>query len=391
MESHEEFRELCALSTSGDLSYQEQQRLDEHLAGCSECRETLNEFEAAANIGVPLLLSEMPEIHADRNARLPVHANWNLTWVSFAAVVLLMCALGTYTYRMGRSRGNEAAQATADSTGARLRSLEQQLSDAGHERGLLEAQLADRDRTISAIRRQIEVQSSALSQMKAVQANLQQTVTNDDAAKQQTVEANDKLGQELSASQASLDKLQAELGTLQQGRNESEARLVALKAQDDELSSQLSQQNETISRQDELLAHDRDIRELMGARDLYIAEVYDVGQDAKTAKPYGRMFYTRGKSLVFYAYDLDRQPGLKNASTFQAWGRVGQAHQHALSLGIFYEDSAAKKRWVLKSDNPKDLSAIDAVFVTIEPQGGSHEPSGKPLLFAYLKIDPNHP
>jgi hypothetical protein len=62
-----------------------------------------------------------------------------------------------------------------------------------------------------------------------------------------------------------------------------------------------------------------------------------------------------------------------------------------MNLGIFYEDNAAKKRWVLKCDSPKELAEIDAVFVTVEPQGGSHEPSGKPLLFAYLKIDANHP
>jgi hypothetical protein len=46
---------------------------------------------------------------------------------------------------------------------------------------------------------------------------------------------------------------------------------------------------------------------------------------------------------------------------------------------------------VLKSDDPKVLSDIDAVFVTIEPHGGSNHPSGKPLLFAYLRIEPNHP
>ena len=34
---------------------------------------------------------------------------------------------------------------------------------------------------------------------------------------------------------------------------------------------------------------------------------------------------------------------------------------------------------------------IDAVFVTVEPNGGSHKPSSKPLLFAYLKVNPNHP
>jgi hypothetical protein len=37
------------------------------------------------------------------------------------------------------------------------------------------------------------------------------------------------------------------------------------------------------------------------------------------------------------------------------------------------------------------LAQIDAVFVTVEPNGGSHRPSGKSLLFADLHIDPNHP
>jgi anti-sigma-K factor RskA len=103
------------------------------------------------------------------------------------------------------------------------------------------------------------------------------------------------------------------------------------------------------------------------------------------------VFYTRGKSLVFYAYDLDKQPGVRNASTFQAWGRSGPDNQQVLSLGIFYQDSAAKKRWVLKFDDPRTLEQIQTVFVTVEPNGGSHKPSGKPLLFASLKIEPNHP
>jgi hypothetical protein len=82
----------------------------------------------------------------------------------------------------------------------------------------------------------------------------------------------------------------------------------------------LEARNKTIDEQQELLAHDRDIRELIGARDLYIAEVYDVDGNGKIRKPFGRVFYTRGKSLVFYAYDLD-QTSVKNASTIQAWER----------------------------------------------------------------------
>jgi hypothetical protein len=128
----------------------------------------------------------------------------------------------------------------------------------------------------------------------------------------------------------------------------------------------------------------------MGARELYMADVHDVTK-AGTNKTYGRVFYTKGKSLIFYAFDLDAQPGVQNASSFQAWGRRGPDRQQALSLGIFYQDNVSKKRWVLKADDPKTLRDIDAVFVTVEPNGGSHHPSGKQLLFAYLRVGPNHP
>jgi hypothetical protein len=153
----------------------------------------------------------------------------------------------------------------------------------------------------------------------------------------------------------------------------------------------LDQQQAEITKQQDLLDHDRDIGELMGARDLYIADVHDVGRNGQADKTYGRVFYTKGKSLIFYAYDLDQEAGLKDASTFQAWGRRGIDKQQALSLGVCYEDNASKKRWVLKFDDPKGLASIDAVFVTVEPTGGSHHPSGKPLLFAYLRVNPNHP
>ena len=82
---------------------------------------------------------------------------------------------------------------------------------------------------------------------------------------------------------------------------------------------------------------------------------------------------------------------MKNASTFQAWGPRGVDKQQALSLGVFYEDNTNKKMWVLKFDDPKALATIDAVFVTVEPNGRSDHPSGKQLPFAYLRVNPNHP
>ena len=59
MGPHDEFLELCAVSTSGDLTEEEQSKLQEHLAGCSDCRRALKEFQAAVDLGVPLLASKL--------------------------------------------------------------------------------------------------------------------------------------------------------------------------------------------------------------------------------------------------------------------------------------------------------------------------------------------
>jgi hypothetical protein len=60
-------------------------------------------------------------------------------------------------------------------------------------------------------------------------------------------------------------------------------------------------------------------------------------------------------------------------------------------IGSLCQHKANQKCWVLKSNDAKTISQIDAVFVTVEPEGGSTKPSGKPLLFTYLRLDLNHP
>jgi hypothetical protein len=433
MGPHEEYLELCAVSTSGDLTEEEQSKLRTHLAGCAECRQALLEFEAAVDIGVPLLSSKLsvssseesrllqgdppasefsnvearetePMVggvstneekrgfaFAQKNGHRRPQLNWSFVWLPFAACVLLTIALGIYSYRMGRSRRSEVVQEISNSTDPRVGALEQEISDAGHERETLKAQLGARDRDIADLRHHIEEQSVALNDMKAAQTNLEQSLQNDDAEKQRLAEERAGFAQKFDVVQASLQRMQADLDTAREQRSDEQSRGVSLQAQIRDLSGQLRDREQTIDKQDDLLSHDRDIRDLMGARDLYIAEVYDIARDGATQKPYGRVFYTKGKSLIFYAYDLNQEAGAKNVSTFQAWGRRGPDKEQTLNLGIFYQDSAAKKRWVLKFDDPKALEQIDAVFVTVEPNGGSHLPSGKPLLFAYLKVDPNHP
>jgi anti-sigma-K factor RskA len=58
---------------------------------------------------------------------------------------------------------------------------------------------------------------------------------------------------------------------------------------------------------------------------------------------------------------------------------------------MLYLDSETNRRWILRSDDPQTLAEIDAVFVTVEPRGGSAKPTGKPFLFAMLLKQANHP
>ena len=243
----------------------------------------------------------------------------------------------------------------------------------------------------AAIRAQLDSKVAEVAKLEGEKAALEENLRSSESGRGQLQQNVEDVTRQLAASQADLEATKQRLDAAGGQNTKDTVALVALQRQIDELQSSLAQRDQEIAREQELLDHDQDIRELMGSRNLYIAEVYDVAKTGDTERPFGRVFYTKGKSLIFYAYDLDQQPGLRDANTFQAWGRRGPDQARAVNLGVLYVDNAAKKRWVLKADDPKTLADIDAVFVTVEPHGGSSHPSGKPLLFAYLRIEANHP
>jgi hypothetical protein len=202
----------------------------------------------------------------------------------------------------------------------------------------------------------------------------------------------DGLRQQLSDASNSLERVNAELNQARQDRQGTLLRIASLENDVNRLNTSLSVSGTEASTNEKYLAQDRDIRELMGARQLYIADVFDVQHNGEKSKSFGRVFYTKGKSLVFYAFDLEAQPGYREAKAFQAWGRPDASSAKPISLGIFYMDSESNRRWALKTDNPDALAQINAVFVTVEPKGGSAKPTGKPFLEAYLhSLPPNHP
>ncbi len=424
-EPHDEFLELCAVSTSGQLTGEEQKRLQEHLAVCQSCRESLQQFETVVGQAIPAIAANeesesaepgpswsqeqaekdffqrlaQEEKHEPKNFRslsdLPTNPHrfppfssslpWRQVWMLYAAGILLFLTLGFYAYRVNVHHPTEVTQHTPTQPSVQNQvSLEEHLSDAGHDREIARAQIEQRDKTIADLRHRLAEQSTEINEMKSTQTRLENGQRGSDASKQEFAQQRTDLAQKLDAAQTNSHTLQEKLDSLAQQSAQDAARAKTSEAKANDLAHLLQDREVALEQKDQLLAHDRDIRDLMGARDLYIAEVYDVVRTGKTQKPYGRVFYTRGKSLIFYAYDLDQEAEAKKANTFQAWGRRGPDQQQALNLGIFYEDNASRKRWILKCE-------IDGVFVTVEPNGGRHKPSGKSLLFAYLRIDPNHP
>ena len=61
-DAHDEFLELCALSTTGELSQAEQKKLDQHLAVCPSCRQALQQYESVVDQAIPAIAAhEDPE------------------------------------------------------------------------------------------------------------------------------------------------------------------------------------------------------------------------------------------------------------------------------------------------------------------------------------------
>src|SRR3984893_15868747 len=199
--SHDEFLELCAVSTSGQLSEAEHRRLREHLANCPSCREALKQFEAVVDQAIPAIGANEPSecIESglswsqeqaekdfwDRLAReedgqagkgenpnaisagphrglsFASDSTWREVWVLGAAGILLFVTLSFYTYRVGVSRGTDTAKSGSPqpSTQGQPSRVEAQLIDATHDRQIARAQVEQGDQTIADLRRQLVQQS----------------------------------------------------------------------------------------------------------------------------------------------------------------------------------------------------------------------------------------
>jgi hypothetical protein len=427
---HEKFKRLCALAASQGLAPLEISDLEEHLRGCDDCREALLQYRALSTMGMstladghgenggpvswdeasvrrrllrrvgmelPTAVYQQPRIPSPERLRFWRNLMTQPVILSTLAA-LLMVAVAFGGYRLGahehRQLGANPISIRAAAPGASLQALSTEKTLADQVLSEQEKKLAQLESVKSQKEAELVKLHAALAAVEERWSRFAAASTESQTEGQAISEQRDALKNQLEALTQAFESQRSELTGLRAERDKTILRTASLEAKIDELTAMNGEQERRLKDAEQYLTSDRDIRELMGARKLYIADVFDVDGSSRTQRPFGRVFYTQGKSLIFYAFDLDHEPGVVNASTFQVWGQreAPQGEQAApMNLGILYKDNDTNRRWVMRFDEARQLAEIDAVFVTVEPRGGSHKPTGKPFLYALLRNEANHP
>jgi len=414
--NHEHFEELCALAALGEISADQGLELKAHLAVCDSCRAEQSDFKRMLSELLPLAAPK-PGL-AERLHFLLHGSAYRKRFEARAAAEGIVFSSRPPSYRLPFAAAACALAAVIAFSGFALRETRARYAAVSADRAQLSARVAELEQRMavssvpaapvaappapvhddSPLRRELararEAYETARAEVQNLADQLKQETSRVSGFEAELMEAKSAEAREagkLREAELALSRAATELAALRRSRADDAANLAQQQGRIRELTAKLTAQSDGIERERKLLAADRDIRDLMGARSLHIVDVYDVDGRGKTRPPFGRVFYTEGKSLIFYAFDLGDRRNAKSNASFQVWGRRESKEESVQSLGIFYVDDQKQNRWVLKFDDPQVLAQIDAVFVTVEPPGGSAKPNGQKLLYAYLNANPNHP
>jgi hypothetical protein len=415
---HAHYEELCALASVSQISPRQHQELLVHIRECPDCRGVYQDLFDLTHTHLPLAAGDkLPTAESagsltlalknDYKAHFVTRAKerglniagtqdeargfWtNLALFSYrqaAAMVIaaLLIMTGVLSHRWKEADARNAAMfTTVTRLSEQNAELQTQLESLSQGKQTLEGNLLKtRNGGIDMVTRIRELEAQIKNNQLAIQA-----------VNAQLVAANDQIAggeQQLKEAQQTILAVNQEIAKLRASRAGDDAKLREQELRITDLSRRTKQQEEIIDKQQKLLAVDEDVRSLMAARSLHITDVFDVDGKGKKKSAFGRVFYTEGKSLIFYAFDLEGPKVTGGKHSFQAWGQLSDSSTGAVNLGIFFVDDPGQKRWMLRFDNPEVLEKINAVFVTTEPHGGAAHPSGQKLMYAYLGHEPNHP
>ena len=439
---HGRFQELSALAVTGNLGGPEMAELSEHLASCDLCRRHLEEITQAGTQVMSTLaqssLGEMETPPAGMRARflarlgaqtqrsehislmvvpaaeeLPrrpqlrdggsramrdnEHARWGPVSACAAAAMAACAIVGLASYRVGRQSLEKSPieHITASSAkpiapvAAAASPVSLPVPDV--------ARLAELESEKSAIEGEVERLTAALAEARAERAALGTQLADAqarlaDLSVQVSASRQARDSSSLQEPRGQLSALQAQIDTLTLKLADADARAAAEQRLNEDITAKMAMTEADLHRERELQSARLEVSDLVAARNLHIVDVYDSDGKGKRQQAFGRVFYTEGKSLVFYAYDLQDPRRLDANVVFHVWGEKAGLKPVAHSLGLLHSDNAAEGRWAMTFDDPTVLAQINSVFVTVEGRDKrSSDPRGRKVLYAYFGSAPNHP
>jgi hypothetical protein len=440
LSEHERFEQMCALMAVGELPEEGFREFQRHLIECGSCQQLYTDFcrigsddlgfaaahrsPETATPSVPAtsaaMLSDASSYLERLYARiadaapkletLPQHGSEAVRRSEFplrqiagwavAAILLVAIALGSFRYRQALQLAADAQsrflqaqvalqrqsslqpepasgdaftqlQQTVLALTAARDELQRELAEAGAKNRDWQAKTADLTKQLLDVSAQADLTSR----------NLQQALGISRSESEKRNESEQQLRTAVRQSSA-----------LQEQRTEAMVHASEQERQIAELREKLAAQSVALERtQAAVTGAGQEGKNLFGARNLHIVDVYDVDGNGNTKRTFGRVYYVEKQLLVFYAFDLETKRRNQLAAGFQAWGYREVGTGKPESLGMFHLDDPSLNRWTLSVNDPHVLEHIDALFVTLEPPEGSPTPKGRRLLYASLAGVPNHP
>lgn len=326
--------------------------------------------------------SEQIEISRDTASRMP-RRNRLAGFAAIGAVAAAVLIVGFLTFGRPKPSSSSGDHSPATRPGVVVPSSNSQSAQVPD--ALLREQLASARAELNALDAKIKAQAGELASVTKDKDGLSSHLA--DAEQENAAFRAQKAQQE-----ARIAQLEAELERSKSEKSASDVVSALQETELRELRKKIADQTDALGQQQEFEAKAGDVRNLVVARNLHIIDVHDRDGDGKNQRSFGRIFYTEGKSLIFYAYDLADPRKVDAKVSFYVWGERLGNEKPIRSLGVFHNDDASDGRWVLTFDDPHVLSQINSVFVTVESSKKSiKEPGGRRILFAFLGDKPNHP
>jgi len=406
---HDHFKLLSTLAAGGLLNGEEFVDFQAHMKKCSECRSEYTEFSSLLTRELPqaqgslrqklsaigtkplpysrqrfLRRARVEGVVFSREVETPARLRpWYLSSgaVTAAVVALVVAAVGLTVYSFRETPATARVKTAAAG---------QQIAELRRQNSALTTSLSQLNEKIVAEQREIQDLRVQLRSASAIAENLR---TNGEQARGgagQSSSRNAQLLEEARDREKLLAEARDEAARAGQLRINDEASLVEQQVRIVELSNKLRIASATLDMERQLASAGEDVRELMASRQLHVIDVHDSDTNGIPDKAFGRVFLTEGKTLTFYAFDLNTDDTDVNSKRgFQVWAALREGRS-ARSLGFLRLDARGQGRWVLRVENPAIVKSINSVFVTVEPAAGGKQPSGKKILYAYLG-DVNHP